>query len=74
MPLDVIENEELWFRAKESGIADTGGRQVVFCALGNGAWIAVVAQHSGRLSDVTAQDYGGIVGEGIQHRCAVVRH
>ena len=74
MPFDVVKNEELWFRAKESRVADASGRQVVLCALGNRAWVTVVTEHGSRLGNITAQNYGGVIGKWIQCRRAVVRH
>ena len=74
MPLDVIEHEKLGLGTEEGGVTDTGGLQVFLGATGNGPWVALVALHGARLDDVTAQDDGGVIGEGVQHCGAVVGH
>ena len=67
MPLDVVENEKLRFWTKVGCVPDTGALEVVFGALGDGAWVTVVALHGSGLGDVTTEDDGGVVGERIQH-------
>src|SRR5690606_643535 len=74
VPLDAVEHEELGFRTEQRGVGNAGGLQVFLGAHGNGARVAVVALHGGRLNDVAAHDHGGYVGERVHHGGGVVRH
>ena len=46
IPLDRVENEEFGFRAEVGGVADTGGLEIGFGALGDRTRVAVVAAPS----------------------------
>jgi len=65
IPFDGVEDEEFGFRAEVGGVADTGGLQIGFGALGDRAWVAVVAAAVRRIDDVTGQDDGGFVEERV---------
>ncbi|RMR51720.1 hypothetical protein ALP84_05248 [Pseudomonas cichorii] len=71
--LDRIEDEEFWLRTNEYGVTDTGGLQVFLGAVGDGAWVAVIALHGRRFDDVADQDQGRLFGERVQNCGAVVR-
>ena len=64
-PFDAVENEELGFRAKEGGVADAGGLEVSFAALGDRARVAVIAAAVGRVDDVAGQHQRRFVEEGV---------
>ncbi|EFQ65564.1 hypothetical protein PFWH6_0356 [Pseudomonas fluorescens WH6] len=74
LELHLIEDEELWLRAYEYGVADTGRLQVFLGTLGDRTWVAVVALHGRRLDHVADDDQGRFFGERIQHGSAVIRH
>src|SRR5574343_246795 len=73
-PFDAVENEEFGFRAEVGGIANTGGLQVGFGALGDGARIAVVAATVGGVNHVAGQDHGGLVEERVDVGGVGIRH
>ncbi len=54
--LDVVEDEEFSFRTKEGRVAQTGGLQILLCALGGGARVTVVELACRRVDDVADQD------------------
>jgi hypothetical protein len=74
LELHLVEDEELWLRTCVYGVTDSGGFQVLFGALGDRTWVAVVALHARRLDDVADQDQGRFFGERIQNSGGVVRH
>ncbi|CRM95600.1 hypothetical protein [Pseudomonas sp. 22 E 5] len=74
LELDRIKDEELWFRAYEYGVADTGRLQVFLGALGDRTWVAIVALHGRRLDHVADDDQGWVFGERVKDGSAVVRH
>src|SRR5690606_39831499 len=49
VPGYTVKNEEFWLRAEVSGVTQTAGLEVGFSALGQGAWVTVVAFHVRRL-------------------------
>ena len=65
IPFDAVEDEEFGFRTEVGGVADAGGLQVGFSALGDGARVTVVTTAIGRIDHVTGQDDGGFVEERI---------
>ncbi|MNQ58414.1 hypothetical protein D3C85_726190 [compost metagenome] len=73
LELHGIEDEELRLRTGEHGVTDTGGLQVFLGTLGDGARVALVALHGGRLDHVADQDQGRLFGERVHHGAAVVR-
>jgi len=72
LELHLVENEELWLRADENGVADTGGLQVFLGTGSDGAWVAVIALHGRRFDDVAHQDQRRLFGERVQNGSAVV--
>jgi hypothetical protein len=64
-PTHAVEDEEFGFRAEVGGIAQAGGLQVGFSALGDGARIAVVALAVGRLDHVTLHEESGLFHERV---------
>ncbi len=73
-PFDGVEDEEFGFRTEVGGVANAGGLQVGFGALGDRARIAVVAAAVGGIDDVTGKNDGGFVEEGIDIGGSGVRH
>ncbi len=73
LELHFVEDEELRLGTDEHGVADAGGLEVFLGATGDGAWVAVVALHGGRLDHVADQDQGRLFGERVQHGGAVIR-
>ena len=56
--LDVVEDEELGFRADEDGVADALGLHVGLGLLGDAARVAVVGLAGDRIEDVAQDDHG----------------
>ena len=73
-PGDRVEQKELVLGAEIRGLADAAGGEIGLGALGDGARVAAVALHGGRLDDVATQVDRGFLVERVQHRGAGVRH
>ncbi|RMN84403.1 hypothetical protein ALQ56_05747 [Pseudomonas syringae pv. papulans] len=73
LELHFVEDEELWLRTYEYGVADTGGLQVFLGTVGNGARVAVVALHGRRFDDVAHQNQGWLFGERVEQGGFVIR-
>ena len=73
-PAHRIKNKELSFWPKVSRIPCPGRLEIGFSAFGDGTGIPVVALHGRRFDHVTAQQYRGVLHEGIDDRCSRVRH
>ncbi|CCK16618.1 Glutamine synthetase (glnA) gene and ORF1 [Cronobacter universalis NCTC 9529] len=71
---DVVKQEELRFRPEQYGVRDAGGAQVFFCALGDGARVAIVALHGARLEDVATNNQGRFFVERVNDSGGGVRH
>ena len=74
LELHFVEDEELWLWTGEDGVTDGGALQVLFGALGDRTWVAIVALHAGRLDDVADQDQGRLFGERVEDGGFVNRH
>ena len=64
-PTHAVKNEKFWLGAEECGITNTGGLEVGFRALGNGAGITVIGLAVAGLHHVTGDDDGGFFEEGV---------
>ncbi|MNH12775.1 hypothetical protein D3C79_723260 [compost metagenome] len=71
---NIVEQEELRLWPEQHGIRDAGRAQEVFCTLGDGTRVTVVALHGAWLENVAANNQGGFFEERIQHRSAGVWH
>ncbi len=71
---NLVEDEELWFRTKVHGIAQTDLLDVCLGFLGNMAWITAVGLVSNGVDDVTDQGEGRLLEEGVDARRASVGH
>jgi hypothetical protein len=72
--LDVIEHEELGFRAEIDGVADAGALGVSLGLLGDAAGVAVVGLAGGRLEHIADQRQRRFGEERINHGGGRVRH
>ena len=66
LPMHFVKNKEFRLRTEERGVAQASRLQVSFCALSDRARVTIIALHSGRLDDVTAQHQRRIFGEGVK--------
>lgn len=64
-PAHAVEDEEFGFGTEVGGIAQAGSLQIGFCALGDGAGIAVVGLAVTGFDHVALQNQGGLFEEGI---------
>ena len=55
-PAHAVEDEEFWLGTEVGGVAQAGGLQVGFSALGDGAWVTVIGLAVGWLDHVAGQD------------------
>ena len=62
---DAVENEELEFRTKVSGVADAGGLQIGFSALREGAGITFVTLARVRFHNVAGEQQRVLLTEGV---------
>ncbi len=73
-PADIVEDEELGFRAEIGRVGDAGALQISLGALGDGARIAAIAFEGCRFDDVTTQDQRGLFHKRIHDRRVGIRH
>src|SRR5690606_27750316 len=63
LPLDGVEDEKFRLRTEQGLVTDAGRLQVFFSATADGARVAVVTLHGGRLDDVAAHDNHRFISE-----------
>src|SRR4028118_329289 len=71
---DIIKDEELSFRAKEGGITNTSGNQVVYCLLSNGAGVAAIRFTCARFHNATDNAQGRLCHEWVDPSCCRIKH
>jgi hypothetical protein len=73
LSVDHEASSEFWLRTEVGGVAQARGFQVGFSALGDGAWIAVIALAVRRFNHVALHEQGGFFHERIDVRGVWIR-